>query len=138
MKYSKAFQVFILSIALIFINCTARKNASSSEKTMLQKIYVEEIDSTNVITKAKELEVIVRGNLPSPAYSFDGFDVQIRGTVIEITPLAKYDTDKIAAQVLVPFEEVCSIKNLKPGIYEVKVNGRARSVKVKKTIQIKE
>lgn len=105
---------------------------------MLQKIYIEEIDSKQVIAKTEELEVIVKGNLPNPAYTFDHFEVQVKGNVIEITPLAKYDAGKLVAQVLVPFEEVCRVENLKPGTYEVKVNGRVQTVKAQKPVQVKE
>ncbi|MFQ6114138.1 MAG: hypothetical protein ACE5NG_08615 [bacterium] len=131
-------QILILTVFTIFLGCTASKNQAPMEKNMLRKIYVETVESKNLITEAEELEVTVRGNLPSPAYTFDHFDVQVKGNVIEITPLAKHDPNKIVAQVLVPFEEVCRVKNLKPGNYQVKVNSRVETVKVEKLVRVKE
>lgn len=143
MKSSKIFKTFLfvtfyMTLLLILIGCTKSQNQAPSEKTMMQKIYVEEIDSQKVIAKTEELQVIVKGNLPNPAYTFDHFDVQVKDNVIEITPLAKYDAGKIVAQVLVPFEEVCKVENLKPGTYEIKVNSRVETVKMQKPVQVKD
>ncbi len=123
---------------VFFIGCTASKNQAPTEKNMLHKIYVETVESENLISKTEELEVMVRGNLPSPAYTFDHFDVEVKGNVIEITPLAKHDPNKIVTQVLVPFEEVCKVKNLKPGTYQVLVNSRVETVKAKSPVEVKE
>lgn len=131
-------QILIVTVFTIFLGCTAGKNQAPVEKKMLHKIYVETLDSKNLISKAEELEVTIRGNLPSPAYTFDHFDVQVKGNVVEITPLAKHDPNKIVAQVLVPFEEVCKVKNLKPGNYQVKVNSRVETVKLERSVQVRE
>ncbi|MFQ5824995.1 MAG: hypothetical protein ACE5JB_13150 [bacterium] len=135
--FSKNIALFLTFIT-VFFGCTASKNETPTEKPMLQKIYVDTIDSKDVITKAEELEVTVKGNLPSPAYTFDHFDIKVKGNVIEITPLAKHDANKIVAQVLVPLQKVCRVKNLKPGTYEVKVNGRVQIVKAKQKVQVQE
>ncbi|MFQ5769227.1 MAG: hypothetical protein ACE5HX_01725 [bacterium] len=105
---------------------------------MSEKIYVESVDSRVVLSKLDELEVKIKGNLPSPAYTFDRFDVKVSKNVIEITPMAKHDPYKIVTQVLVPFEEVCKVRNLKPGNYEIKVMGRGDSVISKKNIVVSE
>jgi hypothetical protein len=131
--------VLILGASTIFLGCTANKNQNQApveKKSMLQKIYVETVDSKSLISKGEVLEVTVKGNLPSPAYTFDRFDVQVKGNVIEITPLAKLDPNKIVAQVLVPFEEVCKIQKLKAGTYEIKVNSRVETVKVEKSVKV--
>ncbi len=120
-------------------SCSTHKNSAPSEgKTKLQKIYVDSFDSETVVSKSDQLEVKVRGNLPSPAYTFERFDVQVKGKVIEIAPLAKFDADKIAMQVLIPFEKTCLVKNLKPGTYEIKVIGRGESILSRKNIQVRE
>lgn len=129
-----------LFISLTFYNgCTTYKNnAPAEKKNMSEKIYVESVDSRVVLSKLDELEVKIKGNLPSPAYTFDRFDVKVSKNVIEITPMAKHDPYKIVTQVLVPFEEVCKVRNLKPGNYEIKVMGRGDSVISKKNIVVSE
>ncbi|MFQ5641869.1 MAG: hypothetical protein ACE5IR_28165 [bacterium] len=95
---------------------------------MLQKIYLNKIDPADIVSEPKKFEVTITGNLPSPAYTFERFDVKVTGNVIEVTPLAKYDPDKMVAQMLVSFNSVCTVENLKPGTYEMKVYGRDKTV----------
>lgn len=140
MNFYKSFQripLFIMFVT-IFLGCTASKKEVPLEKGVLQKIYVAGAETKHVIKKTEVLEINVRGNLPTPAYTFDHFDIQVKGNVIEITPLAKYDSNKIVTQVLVPFEKVCKVRNLKPGTYEIKVNGRSEAIKAKQKVQVQQ
>ncbi|MCG8608229.1 hypothetical protein MJD09_25000 [bacterium] len=112
-------------VSFIFTGCTTQKNqASGQADTNMQRIYVDSYDCRETLTKSEVLEVQVSGNLPSPAYSFSRFDVTVGGGVIEITPLATYNPNKIVAQMLVPFEQTCQVEGLKVGTYEVKVISR--------------
>ncbi len=127
----------ILFLGVAFINCAHKNGAPMERTTNLQKVYVEAVEPQPVIATGDHLNVKVQGNLPNPAYTFDRFDVVVKNGVIEITPLAKHDTDKIVMQVLVPFEQVCEVKNLKPGKYEIKVIGRSEAVVSKERIEVK-
>ncbi|MFQ5648869.1 MAG: hypothetical protein ACE5IY_02920 [bacterium] len=110
--------------------------SSRQEGGALHKIYVDEVKSQSSISKVEKLEVKILGNLPSPAYEFNRFEVNVQGSVIEITPLADYSSGKMVAQVLVPFEEVCNVENLTPGTYEVKVFGRGDAVVTGQRIKV--
>lgn len=143
MKLTVAF----VAILLMTMACTSNNNkvppeeakmASAKAKGNLQKIYVEEAEPQQMISSNEEIQVNVRGNLPSPAYTFDHFDIKVQGTVVQITPLAKYDSTKMAAQVLVPFDSVCTVKNLKPGDYQIVVDGRSREVKLTRKVKVQQ
>ena len=126
-------------IALFAIcNCTTSQNSGAVQYSdRLEKVYVDKVDSDQSISEAEKLQVHISGNLPSPAYTFERFDVKLKGKAIEITPLAKFDATKMVVQVLVPFQEVCSVKNLKPGTYSIQVRGRGDTVVKAESIQVK-
>lgn len=130
--------LFILVFSGVwFLNCAHKNGAPMEKKSNLQKVYVEAIKPQSVtVTSSDLLKIKVEGNLPNPAYSFERFDVVVKEDVIEITPLAKHDADKIVMQVLVPFEEVCEVKNLKPGTYEIKVVSRSDTVVSKEKVRV--
>lgn len=135
---SKLNTCLILLIALFAISsCRTSKNGVPMQGSdRLQKIYVDKVDSESSISEAEKLQVNVSGNLPSPAYTFERFDVKVKGQVVEIIPLAKFDADKLVAQVLVPFQEVCSVQNLKTGTYNIEVRGRGDTVVKAGSIQV--
>lgn len=128
----------VLLTFLLTVTCTNKNHGPRQDDSMTQKVYVDQVVSKENVSKDEELEVVVKGNLPSPAYKFERFDVKVKGKTIEVTPLARYDSTKMAAQVLVPYEEVCKIKKLKPGTYELKVHGRNETVTKSENIQVKE
>ena len=134
----KILKLCLIAFAIGFLNC-AHKNGAPMERTSsLQKIYIDAVEPQQLLGAADQLNVKVQGNLPNPSYTFDRFDVVVKKNLIEITPLAKHDTDKIVMQVLVPFEQVCEVKNLKPGKYEIKVIGRSESVVSKERVEVKQ
>ena len=134
-KFSKL--VLMAFVGIWFLNC-AHKNGTPMERTSdLQKVYVDPVEPQQVVAATDQLKVTVQGNLPSPAYKFERFDVTVKKDVIEITPLAQHDPDKVVIQVLVRFAQVCEVKNLKPGIYQIKVNGRGDQVVAREKIEIK-
>ena len=127
-----------LIVLSAMLNCTTSKNGVPvKDSNTLEKIYVDKVDSEQSISEAEKLQVNVSGNLPSPAYVFERFDVKVKGKVIEIIPLAKFDADKMVVQVLVPFQEVCSVENLKPGTYNIQVHGRGDTVVKAESIQVR-
>ncbi|RMF68159.1 MAG: hypothetical protein D6743_03795 [Calditrichaeota bacterium] len=139
LKKSASFFLISLFLAGVSLNCRSHDGpVSTSRKSMLQKIYVEKVETAGVAAAKKSLKLKVVGNLPSPAYQFQRFDVKVKGRVIEITPLATYDANKVVTQVLVPFEEICTVDRLKPGSYEVKVYGRGKAVLAKQGVTVQE
>jgi hypothetical protein len=130
--------LIFLVILLAMLNCTTSKNGVPvKDSDTLEKIYIDKVDSDQSISEAEKLQVKVSGNLPSPAYTFERFDVKVKGKVVEIIPLAKFDADKMVVQVLVPFQEVCLVENLKPGTYNIQVHGRGDTVVKAESIHVK-
>jgi len=138
--FGSRLNIGLISLVILFVmlNCTTSKNGvPMQDSDNLEKIYVDKVDFDQSISEAKKLHVNVSGNLPSPAYTFERFDVKVKGKVVEIIPLAKFDADKMVIQVLVPFQEVCSVENLKPGTYDIQVHGRGDTVVKAESIQFK-
>lgn len=128
--FRKILFVSICFVSMIsLIQCTSGKNdIPMQEPTRLQKIYVDNVNSEGIVQEPGKLIMKISGNLPTPAYRFERFSIHVKGNIVEITPLATYDRTKMAAQVLVPFQEICKVENLKPGKYAIKVFGRSKTV----------
>lgn len=90
----------------------------------LQKVYVEPAAAATTAAAGKELVINVSGNLPSSAYKLERIEVQIKGNVVELTPLASVDRRKMAAQGLAPFEQAVKLKLPSAGEYIIRVVGR--------------
>ena len=104
----------------------------------MQRIYIDSFDCRELISNNETLEVNIRGNLPRPAYTFNRFEIEVTDGEIRITPLANYNSDKMVAQMLVPFEKTCTVENLKAGAYEVSVIGRGRASAQTRKIRVQE
>lgn len=90
----------------------------------LQKVYVEPAAAATTAMAGEELVLTVSGNLPSPAYKLERVEVQMKGNVVELIPLASVDRRKMAAQGLAPFEQSVKIKLPAAGEYLIRVVGR--------------
>ena len=138
--FGSKLDIGLISLVVLFamLNCTTSKNGvPMQDSERLEKIYVDKVDFGPSISEGEKLQVNVSGNLPSPAYTFERFDVKVKGKVVEIIPLAKFDADKMVVQVLVPFQEVCSVENLKAGTYNIQVHGRGDTVVKAESIHVK-
>ena len=132
--------ISLISLTVLFAicNCTTSQNSGAvQDSDRLEKIYVDNVNSDQSISEATKLQINISGNLPSPAYTFERFEVKVKGKTIEIIPLAKFDATKMVIQVLVPFQEVCTVENLKPGTYNIQVHGRGDTVVKAESIQVK-
>lgn len=114
---------------------TEEAGMSAPKQDDLQKIYVQEVETTALAAPGQETVLNVSGNLPSPAYKLERVEVEIKGNVVELTPLASYDRGKMAAQVLVPFSESVKVKLPKAGEYTVRVVGRGENRESKITVK---
>jgi len=133
--------LFCLWIIALLFGCANQdsqpRNVPEKEMRSLQKIYIDEVQPQHAVRTEETLQLTISGNLPSPAYEFERFDVKVSGDTIEITPLANYDSDKMVAQVLVPFEKVCDVTDLAPGAYKIKVHGRGDTVVSATSVEVK-
>jgi len=96
-----------------------------NQKTQLQKIYLDEVPNLRTAASDHPTKIQISGNLPNPAYKLDHIDVQVRGDVIEITPLAQHDPTVMVIQVLVPFTDSVEVGPLKAGEYTLRLVGRS-------------
>jgi hypothetical protein len=93
----------------------------------LQKVYVESAMAATTAAAGEELVIKVTGNLPSPAYKLERVEVQMKGKIVELIPLASVDRRKMAAQGLAPFEQPVKIKLPNAGEYLIRVVGRTEN-----------
>ena len=100
------------------------KKTVMKAKGDLVQLGVDSVRISRAMTKKGELEIIVKGILPTPAYQLDHFEIDIKKNRVDITPWARYDREKIVIQMAVPYEEKCLIKGLEPAKkYTLRVNG---------------
>lgn len=121
MKKGLFFRLFIVSVFAAGCISNGKNGKGGQDDAMLHKVQIEDV---NVTPEINGVEVEVAGKLPSPAYSFEHFDVMTDGNVIVVTPLAKRDPDIIAAQQLIAFEQTLNVDSLQPGTYEIRVVGK--------------
>ncbi len=114
----------VLLLGVLLAACGSSKSSAPTSRGEVSHLYVEQVESARQVRTDQGLEIKIKGNLPSPAYEFERYAVEVKGHVIEITPIVKYDSTKLAAQVLVPFERSCQVGKLPPGEYEVRVLGK--------------
>jgi ADP-ribose pyrophosphatase YjhB (NUDIX family) len=106
------------------------KNAAPVTPRDLHKVYIDE-QSVQVQITGRKATIRVSGNLPNPAYKLDHVAITLQDKVIEVTPLAQYDPEKIVAQVLVPFTDTVEVEVPKAGNYAVRVLGRTQTDETK-------
>ena len=99
------------------------------------KVYIEAVDVIGEAVSDQDIDVIIRGNLPNPAYQITGYNVRIDEDKIFIQPNVVYDRDALVIQMLVPFEDTVKVRATSPGDYQIIVEGRGkravRSLKIK-------
>lgn len=96
----------------------------------LQQVYIGAPPQTVKIV-GRKATIQVTGHLPNPAYQLDHLAINVRGKVIEVTPLAQHDPGKIVAQMLVPFTDSVEVEVPEAGEYTVRVLGRSQTVETK-------
>lgn len=102
----------------------AGPQSGDAELVKLEKVYLESATLLPGISRDDEVQIVVKGNLPNPAYKIRKFAVDVKGTTIEITPLADYNRNIIAVQTLVPFADTLKVKVTKTGLHQIRVHGR--------------
>jgi len=78
----------LLSIPL-WEGCTNKENGPTPSKgfeTSLKMIYLNSVEAAESPLRSQKVRLRIRGSLPSPAYSFQEFKVQISGRTVDITP----------------------------------------------------
>lgn len=99
-----------------------------------EKVYVTSAEVLPGVTADNEVSIVVKGNLPNPAYRIERYDVNVDGAEIEITPLAHHDKDKVVIQMLVAFEDTITVKLKEIGKHSLKLNGRGDTIRTEATI----
>jgi hypothetical protein len=109
------------------------KKTTKKAKGDLVRLGVDSVSVSRPMTKKGELEIVVKGILPTPAYQLDHFEINRKKNQVDITPWARYDRNKIVIQMAVPYQEKCLIKGLVPDKkVTLRING-ANGV-IKKTV----
>jgi hypothetical protein len=132
---------FTVPLSFVFLfgcgtsKTSERAGSFTSKETLmshgnLQKVYVDAPPAAVKIV-GRKATIQVSGHLPNPAYKLDHLAVNVRGKVIEVTPLAQHDPGKIVAQMLVPFTDSVEVEVPEAGEYTVRVLGRSQTVEAK-------
>jgi len=126
-------RILLLFLISILFSCSARleqpgANKNPGDAHTKHRVYISEKGDQGIVVKRRELRLLVKGSLPSPAYSFEKFNVKIEDNLVIITPIASYKPGNFVAQMLVPFQQVCVVPDLKAGRYKIQVLGRGEAM----------
>lgn len=126
--------IALLAICCVLTACSNEKMreapGSGGEKSMraTEKVYISSAAILPGVTANNEIQVKIKGNLPSPAYKIQKYDISVKGPKIEITPLAHFDKNIVAIQMLVAFEDTVTVRLKTLGTHFLRVNGRSNTV----------
>ena len=99
-----------------------------NKNLIFKKVDVDSVTVEKLNTDRREVTLTIHGTFPTPAYTFDHFDIKVKKNSITITPWSLYDRKKIVIQMIVRFTEQCVVKGLDSGHYELKVVGRSKTL----------
>lgn len=126
-----------LLIPLLMLACAApasrdipKQNEDEENRkiTSFEKVYVSSVEIDRVTSNGNTVVFRITGNLPNPAYELDVVDVEVDGTTITLTPMALFDPNVMAVQVLTPFTASATVKIPSAGEYTVVVAGRGKNL----------
>jgi len=90
--------------------------------------YVDAMQILPAGPGAKEVEIIIRGSLPNPAYTYRGVQIESVGEQINIVPQVEYNEKAMVVQMLVPFADTIRVPIARPGAYKIMLRGRDKSI----------
>lgn len=133
--------VILLPAVLFACSNGEMRETQEAERTAMkpatEKVYIKDVQVVSGLDENNEVTLVVSGDLPTPAYRLVTHSVKVSGSTIEITPLATVNTEAMAAQVLVPFQDTLKVKLDREGTFTVKCNGRTDTVTNELTIKRK-
>ncbi|KAA3659658.1 MAG: hypothetical protein DWQ10_08440 [Calditrichaeota bacterium] len=139
-KYQQISFLFLLC-ASFFVACATPQKKEIPARAeppidhVIQKTYVESVDVDPDHHGNDELKLIIRGQLPSPAYTFDVVDVVKDERNIYLTPFAVYQEKTTALQVLIPYQTSVIVHVDSPGEYKLFLIGRSATLRKNITIR---
>ncbi len=132
-----------LLIPLLLLSCAAPATREIPQATApkepgkissFEKVYVSSVEIDRVTSTGNTVVFRISGNLPNPAYELDVVEVEVDGTTITLTPIALFNPNIMAVQVLTPFTTTATVKIPAQGEYTVVVEGRGDRVKKTMTL----
>ncbi|KAA3616166.1 MAG: hypothetical protein DWQ05_10485 [Calditrichaeota bacterium] len=121
---------------LILTACSAQQKQLKEEKSeipmdkYMQKAYVNSIEIDHEHAVENEIKIIIKGQLPSPAFKLDEIDIVVEGRNIFLTPYVVSNTKSSVIQVLIPFQTSVVITLKSRGEYKVFLFGRKETLEL--------
>ena len=105
----------ILIFGLLFLlTCASKhKKPEVDAHTSSAKNYtIESVTELSQNISKKTATFLVKGILPSPAYSINKIEIEEKDGDVFLTPIIVHDPNKIVIQMAIPFEEKVEIKEI--------------------------
>lgn len=111
--------------------------AKAPEAPKPQPLPVASIGVPKEASQQAPATVRVTGQYPTPLWRFDHWQMEQKGSTIELTPygLNTQTPDQMVAQVLMPFTLPKVLTGLRPGRYTIVVAGRNKKVSAPLTVK---
>lgn len=86
----------------------------------IQPVYVENFSLPSAAQAGQPVEFALEASYPSPAYTFDRWDIRYESSVVVIRPIGSRSAEPVAS-VLIPVTLKGTLSDLKPGTYTVRL-----------------
>lgn len=131
---SRLLVLLVLVLDSGWTSCT--RNASESQHrpagvpvdSTLERVYVSGVEIGAFDEQEGRVDLIVRGELPNPAYRLERIAWELQGNRLILVPLARYDRQAIAVQMLVPFADTVAVQIGRMGRLDIFLQGRGESM----------
>ncbi|MCA9741115.1 hypothetical protein KC734_06230 [candidate division KSB1 bacterium] len=131
--------ILLIGATFVLLACSSEKMREApaqheAQAADMEKVFVSSAEVLPGLSANNEIRVLVKGNLPNPAYEIARYEVNVDGANIDITPWAHHDKNKVVIQLLVAFEDTVAVKINRFGVHELRLNGRGSTVKMEATV----
>ena len=110
--------------AIVALGCafSSDKDAKGAPRDR-QPVYVDDVAAPPSVKAGGTLEVVVNGNLATPAWAITDVEIKKGDRTVTITLWSTLTTDAPGIQVLEPFSRTVPVKDLSPGTWTIEVVG---------------
>jgi hypothetical protein len=109
--------------ALVALGCAFNSKDAKGDPVDKQPVYVDDVSAPASAPSGAAVNVLVNGNLPTPAWEITDVDIQKDDRHVRITIWGVLKDERPGIQVLQPFTRTVPVTGLEPGTWTIEVIG---------------
>ena len=103
----------LLILPALLIACASNHKKAEENSQLKQNYTIESLSVVQKNSDEKAAVFLLKGILPSPAYSVKEIKIDYKDNLITFLPVISHDPNKIVIQMAIPFEKELMVKNIK-------------------------